>query len=428
MAEKRVERAAGGLVVRTTKSGPEVLLIHDAYGHVTFPKGHLEPGETWEEAAVREIREETGIASRIVSPLGRIEYLITRDGEEVRKQVRLFLLAAEDNSASPVAQEEEVDGAFFADWEKANSLHHQSGYENWSWVLPKAKVLWEWTELDMEKAWRSVSASTSLDDLAQEWSSHKDLVTRLMESVVHELAVTAPEWSKRGAPKQTDYDLPKASGSVPEIAKAIEHTLLKPEARVPDVLRLVDEARTYEFGGVCVNPQYAGLVAQGLAGTETIPCAVVGFPLGATVTEALAAEARAVVEAGAREVDMVIPVGSMREDDVWSVYHRVKAVCDEAHQLQAQVKVILEAHFLTSDQLLKAGLTALEAGADFLKTSTGFAPSGAKIMDVALLSVIAGGTAKVKAAGGIRSKEQAENYLRFGAARLGTSSGVSMIR
>lgn len=144
MTENLIERAAGGLVLRKADSGTQVLLIHDRYGHVGFPKGHLEPGETWEEAAIREILEETGIKSRIISLLGDIEYPIERKGSTVRKQVRLFLLEAIDEQAEPVHQANEVQNAQYFIWEDALQLHLEQGYVDLNWVFDKAKELLDW--------------------------------------------------------------------------------------------------------------------------------------------------------------------------------------------------------------------------------------------------------------------------------------------
>ncbi|MCU6793385.1 MULTISPECIES: NUDIX hydrolase [Paenibacillus] len=144
MTENLIERAAGGLVLRKAWPGFQVLLIHDRYGHVSFPKGHLESGETWEDAAVREILEETGIKSRILSPLGDVEYPIKRKELTVRKQVRLFLLEAIDEQAEPIHQANEVESAQYFAWEDAIRLHMERGYVDLNWVFDKAIALWDW--------------------------------------------------------------------------------------------------------------------------------------------------------------------------------------------------------------------------------------------------------------------------------------------
>lgn len=142
MKENLVERAAGGLVLRKAQKGFQVLLINDKYGHVSFPKGHLESGETWEDAAVREIFEETGIKSRILSPLGDVEYPINRKGLTIRKLVRFFVLEAIDEQAEPVHQADEVESAQYFAWEDALQLHMERGYANLSWIFDKAKAFW----------------------------------------------------------------------------------------------------------------------------------------------------------------------------------------------------------------------------------------------------------------------------------------------
>jgi deoxyribose-phosphate aldolase len=424
-----IERAAGGFVIRRTQRGIEVLLIDDAYGHVTFPKGHLEPGETWEDAAVRETFEETGVQAHILSPLGRVEYMIEREGQPVRKQVRLFLLEVVDESKEPVHQQEEVKGAYFLPWAEAEKAHAEKGYENWQWVFHKAQALIEWHDGHWESNWRQVKASLPAHQLDAAWKSAAPVVDRIVGAVREELKAVAPD-IYRAIPDVVPASLPKAVENATQALKnAIEHTLLKPEASAVDVLNLCHDAKRHEFKTVCVNPQHVPLAAQSLQGTAVIPCTVVGFPLGATDPDALAAETRAVVRQGARDVDMVIPVGAMKEDDIWTVYRHVKAVCDAAKETPGvSVKVILEAHFLSYDQLAKASLVSLAAGAQFVKTSTGFAPSGAKIADVALMAKIAGDSYGVKASGGIRTREDAINFLRFGATRIGTSSGVAIVR
>lgn len=437
-----VERAAGGVVVRVRNGTREVLLIDDAYNHVTFPKGHVEAGETWEAAAIREVFEETGIEARILSSLGRVEYPIERHGQPVRKQVRLFLLAVIDEADEPSAQAEEVRGAYFLPWDEAHHVHGQKGYENWSWVLPKTRVWWEWHEHKLEQEWRQLPADANWDEIHHAWQYAQPAIQALKHVILGELAAVAPNiFSQLGL--RRDFGLARSSDGAPTpmeslpsrlvdegaaLRQAIEHTLLKAEASELDVYNLAREAVSHQFRAVCVNPQHARLISQVVQGSEVVPCVVVGFPLGAADLSALVVETRSVIEQGAKEVDLVIPVGSLREDDIWTVYRYVQAVTEASHALQARVKVILEAHFLTSDQLVKGCLVALAAQADFVKTSTGFAPSGAKLADVALMRLVVEQQCGVKAAGGIRNRLQATRLLQFGANRLGTSSGLLMIR
>lgn len=431
----RIERAAGGLVVRVRETGREVLLIDDAYGHVTFPKGHVEPGENWETAAIREIREETGIEARILAPLGRVEYPVERDGQVIRKQVRLFLLEEIDEADDPVAQVEEIQSAYFLPWREAEQRHAEKGYANWSWVFAKADALWRWHSERWDKKWRELPASTAPEEIDARWREVEGLVRDLSDAVRAELATVAPDLHNELAKRVTlegagEYVLPRKIADVKnELRPAIEHTLLKPEASALDIEALCHDAVRYQFGTVCINPQHVRRAANIVANSGVIPCTVIGFPLGATDLDALVGEARAVVAAGAREVDMVLPIGSMREDDIWTVFDYVRAVCDEVHQNEgAKVKVIFETHYLTYAQVAMATLVCAAAGADFVKTSTGFAASGARLADVALMAYSTRGQVGVKASGGIRTQQDAIQFLRYGANRLGTSSGTQIVR
>jgi deoxyribose-phosphate aldolase len=429
----RIERAAGGLVVRLGKAGREVLMIDDNYGHVTFPKGHVEPGETWEDAAIREIREETGVEARVLAPLGRVEYPIERDGEPVRKQVRFFLLEEIDKVDEPVVQEEEIRGAYFLPWNEAKRIHDAKGYANWSWVFDKADVLWRWHEEQWNAKWRTLPASTDGSALDEVWVNVRGTVEDLCKAVRSELAVVAPEIYERLTSvlpaSLATPTLPRDIGdAVESVRLAIEHTLLKPEASVLDIENVCLDALRHEFKTVCVHPQHVPTVSAKLQDSSVIPCTVIGFPLGATDMEALAYEARRVVEKGAAEVDMVLPIGSMREDDIWTVYEYIRTVCDTVHAVNAKVKVIFETHFLTYAQVAMSALVSAAAGADFVKTSTGFAASGARLADVALMAIATQGRLGVKASGGIRTQKDAVAFLRYGATRIGTSSGPSLVR
>lgn len=441
---RAVERAAGGVVMRIRGGFREVLLIDDAYGKVTFPKGHVEKGETWETAALREVLEETGIEARIVCPLGRVEYPIERAGRPVRKQVRLFLMEAIDEEKEPLHQEEEVAGAYFVPSAEAVKLHDTRGYPNWSFTLAKANLLWEWHERQLDKTWRQLPASTSFAVLQSEWQQAEDWVNRLHDMVVVELATVAPELGaylrKKGNPDnlpgQTQATGPRGTAKLPldlsddqdALRRSIEHTLLKPDATELEIENLVHEALAEQFRGVCVNPRYTSVVAGMTATSSVIPCVVVGFPLGADDLGSLKAQVTSVVEMGAREVDMVVPIGSLCEDDIWTVFRYIQGVVEAAHQSSVAVKVILETHFLHMDQLVKGCLAAVAAGADFVKTSTGFAPGGARVADVAVMKTVAGADCGVKASGGIKTRTEALSFLRFGATRLGTSSGMLLIR
>lgn len=212
-----------------------------------------------------------------------------------------------------------------------------------------------------------------------------------------------------------------------EIAKFIDHTLLKPEATPDEIAKLCHEAREYRFAAVCVNPPYVKQCAQLLRGTDVAVCTVVGFPLGAHTTEVKVFEAQQAITDGATEIDMVINLGALKAEQYDRVREDIRAVCVAAHARGAIVKVIIEAALLTDDEKVRACELAREAGADFVKTSTGFGPGGATVHDVALMARTVGGQLGVKAAGGIRSYEQAQAMIAAGATRIGASAGVKIV-
>jgi deoxyribose-phosphate aldolase len=211
------------------------------------------------------------------------------------------------------------------------------------------------------------------------------------------------------------------------IAALIDHTLLKPEATAADIRKVCAEAREYGFATVCVNPYWVRLVAGELAGSGVKVCAVVGFPLGANSTEIKVAETAGVIRAGAQEIDMVLNVGELRSANYDAVRDDVLAVVEVAHANGAIVKVILETALLNSEQKVKACLIAKEAGADFVKTSTGFGPGGATTEDVALMRRTVGPTMGVKASGGVRTLEDLRKMVAAGASRVGASASVKII-
>ncbi|MFQ5489738.1 MAG: deoxyribose-phosphate aldolase [Phycisphaerae bacterium] len=214
-----------------------------------------------------------------------------------------------------------------------------------------------------------------------------------------------------------------------EVAKYIDHTLLKPDATAQDVIDLCDEARQYGFASVCVHPTNIRLVAERLQGSSVRVCSVVGFPHGANVPETKALEARRAIRDGAREIDMVINVGALKSGDDALVYRDIRAVTDACQDGGAICKVILETALLTDDQKVRACQSATRARADFVKTSTGFSGGGATAHDVALMAEAVKGTKMgVKASGGIRSYEDAQKMIRAGATRLGASAGVKIIK
>eukprot|EP00696_Hemimastix_kukwesjijk_P009825 gnl/Hemi2/22401_TR7466_c0_g1_i1.p1 gnl/Hemi2/22401_TR7466_c0_g1~~gnl/Hemi2/22401_TR7466_c0_g1_i1.p1 ORF type:complete len:234 (-),score=68.53 gnl/Hemi2/22401_TR7466_c0_g1_i1:174-833(-) len=212
----------------------------------------------------------------------------------------------------------------------------------------------------------------------------------------------------------------------PNLASLIDHTLLKPDATSADVVRLCREAVQHKFFCVCVNAVNVPLAVAELSGSDVVVCGVVGFPLGATPTVLKAAEAAWVVSAGAKEVDMVIHIGALKENRVHEVREDIAAV---KHACGAGVllKVILEAFLLTDAEKRLACSLCVEAGADFVKTSTGFAAGGATVEDVALMRSVVGSQLGVKASAGIRTRQAALAMVEAGASRIGTSAGVQIV-
>lgn len=209
------------------------------------------------------------------------------------------------------------------------------------------------------------------------------------------------------------------------LADAIDHTLLKATATPDQIRQLCAEAVQYKFMAVCVNPEYIALCQQELAGSAVRIATVCGFPLGAITSLQKAGEARLSVLAGADEIDMVMNIGAALAGDWATVQADIGAVrvATEGKVL----KVIIETAYLSDEQKVKATEAAIQAGADFVKTSTGFAPTGATLADVELMSKVAAGRAQIKAAGGVRTPEEALAMIRAGASRLGTSGGVALV-
>jgi len=213
----------------------------------------------------------------------------------------------------------------------------------------------------------------------------------------------------------------------PSVASFIDHTILKPEATRADVSKVCKEARQYQFASVCVNPYWVPLVRAELRGSPVKVCTVVGFPLGATSTEAKVAETASALRAGAQEIDMVINVGALRSGDHEAVKLDIQEVVKVAHAAGAIVKVILETALLDDNQKAVACTLAKLAGADFVKTSTGFGPSGATVHDVALMRQVVGPEMGVKAAGGIRTLSDFQAMTAAGATRIGASASVKIV-
>jgi len=212
-----------------------------------------------------------------------------------------------------------------------------------------------------------------------------------------------------------------------DLARMIDHTLLKPDATRDQIETLCQEALTYQFASVCVNPHWVPLAAQLLKGSPVKVCTVIGFPLGATSTAAKAFEAADAIAHGAAEVDMVINIGALKSGDLDAVQQDIAAVV-EAARGKALVKVILETGLLTRDEKITACRLAKAAGADFVKTSTGFGHGGATVEDVALMRQIVGPEMGVKASGGVRDAATARAMIEAGANRIGASAGVSIVR
>ncbi|WP_375761186.1 deoxyribose-phosphate aldolase [Corallococcus exercitus] len=210
-----------------------------------------------------------------------------------------------------------------------------------------------------------------------------------------------------------------------DLAPYIDHTLLKPEARAEDVVRVAEEARQYGFATVCVNSCHVATAARVLAGSSAVPIAVVGFPLGAALSSAKAFEAREAIRAGAHEIDMVINLGALKAHDYQRVHQDIAAVVEASHPVP--VKVILETGHLTDEEKVVACALSKAAGAAFVKTSTGFGPGGATVKDIELMRAVVGDEVGVKASGGVRSAEDAVKLLRAGANRLGASASVAIV-
>jgi deoxyribose-phosphate aldolase len=212
-----------------------------------------------------------------------------------------------------------------------------------------------------------------------------------------------------------------------QIAKYIDHTLLKQEASIEQIKKLCEEARKYKFAAVCVNGTNVAECARLLKGTDVNISSVVGFPLGATLPSVKAFETEQVIAAGANEIDMVMNVGAMKSGNFALVKDDIEAVVKAAHALKAIVKVIIETCLLTEDEKVKACQLSKEAGADFVKTSTGFNSAGATVADVALMRKTVGDKIGVKAAGGVRSRDDVLAMIEAGATRIGTSGGVKIM-
>jgi deoxyribose-phosphate aldolase len=221
---------------------------------------------------------------------------------------------------------------------------------------------------------------------------------------------------------------PPAVTEVATLARLIDHTLLKPDAGEEQVRAICAEAAEHGFASVCVNPNWVPVCAEALLETSVKVCTVIGFPLGATLPAVKAYEVEQVAQLGAHEVDMVLNVGRLRDGDYGAVYRDIAAVVDAARDNGLLLKVIMETGLLNDEQKIAACVISKEAGADFVKTSTGFNGGGATVEDIALLRRVVGPSLGVKASGGVRTTADALAMVAAGATRIGTSGGVRIVQ
>ncbi|HBM74686.1 MAG TPA: deoxyribose-phosphate aldolase [Clostridiaceae bacterium] len=211
------------------------------------------------------------------------------------------------------------------------------------------------------------------------------------------------------------------------ISKMIDHTLLKPYASPGDIKRLCMEAIKYDFASVCINPCWVELAGEELKGADVNVCTVIGFPLGSNLTQVKVLESKLAVKQGAKEIDVVINIGKLKSKDYAYVENEISQIVNEVKG-RALVKVIIETCLLTHDEKIKACELAVEAGADFVKTSTGYSTGGATVEDVKLMKQTVGDKAKVKASTGIKTIDDVEKLIKAGAVRFGTSSGIAIVK
>ncbi len=212
------------------------------------------------------------------------------------------------------------------------------------------------------------------------------------------------------------------------IARLIDHTLLKPDASAAEIAQLCQEAREYHFASVCVNSAYVPLCADLLKGSDVAVCTVVGFPLGASPAEVKAYEAQLAIQNGASEIDMVLNIGTIKSRDIRGLHHDIATVVKTCHAHNVICKVILETSKLTDEEKVIACQVAKMAGADFVKTSTGFGGGGATVSDIALMRKVVGPDIGVKASGGVRNYQDAAAMVKAGATRIGASAGVMIVK
>lgn len=243
---------------------------------------------------------------------------------------------------------------------------------------------------------------------------------------IEELVRAAIDEQWQLGPVAVPEDVPTLSAA--QVAAMIDHTILKPETTSDQVRRMCSEALEHRFAAVCVNPLWVPLVAADLVGSDVKTCAVAGFPLGATYPAVKAFEAQQAVSLGAQEIDIVINIGSLKDGDYRLVQEDIAAVADAVHEGGALLKVIFETGLLTLEEKIAACVICREAGADFVKTATGFAGGGATVEDVALMRRVVGPGLGVKAAGGVRTGKDALAMIAAGANRIGTSGGLRIVQ
>jgi len=388
------ELSAGGVVYRRHGNRTEILLIRDRFGKISFPKGKMEPGETPEQTALREILEETGIAGTIEAPLPGTEFDFQKEsGEIVHKVVRFFLVRATGGSLR--AREGEIAGAAWHSPAEAWRLQLREGYEGNNEALERALAL---LGAGPGGGPAADSGQTPEGDPADGTGDRG-----------------AADGMAGGGPLAENRFSVWRPGDPP--APFVELALLKADARPADIDRLCGEAAARRFRAVCVGGGWVRRCRERLTGTGVRVCAAVGFPLGAAATRVKAFEAAAAVEDGASEIDVVISVGRLLEGDYEAVGRDLAAVV-QAVQGGALVKAVLETGLLTDKLKVEACRLAEAAGADFVRTSTGFVPVGDLEADVRLLRSAVPPGLGVKAAGGVRGPDAARRLLLAGANRI----------
>lgn len=236
-----------------------------------------------------------------------------------------------------------------------------------------------------------------------------------------------PYFKKSGYVFDEKYEYVSPQINDKTLAGMIDHTLLKPDAIESEITVLCEEALKYKFASVCVNPSYVKFCSEIIKGSHVKVCTVIGFPLGATTTESKQFEAEEALSNGAGEIDMVINIGKLKNGEFKFVFDEIKLLADTAKRSSAICKVILETALLTDEEKIIACIICKQAGAGFVKTSTGFSKSGATAEDIALMRYVVGNSIGVKASGGIRTREDAEIMIKSGASRIGASAGIKIV-